>query len=733
MSRPVAILGFACALLFAALAGIVPVSLVGSVHAQSRPSSDIPVLLSADEVLYNEDLGLVTASGKVEISQGDRVLQADSVTYNQKTNVVTASGNVSMLEPKGEVVFAEYIELTDDMKDGVARGFGILLQDGARLAGSGARLSGGTRRELANAVYSPCELCPKNPSRAPLWQVKAVRVIHDTEAKEVTYKDARLELFGVPIAYTPYLSHPDPTVKRKSGLLAPSFGNDSELGLFVKTPYFVVIDDDKDATIEPMFTTRERAAGIGQYRQRFDNGSLQTDGSLTYVRSRDPNGNVESGDRFRGHLFATSRFDLDPTWRAGYDGGYVSDDTYLRRYKLSSQSVVTNHPFVEGYRGNNYAALQAYHFRGLRQRDSERTTPFVLPLADYNFVGDADDFGGRILGDANLMALHRQEGADSRRLSTRIGWTRPYTTQRGDIWTTSFTWQNDVYAVEDVATIGRPRQRLHGATGRSIPQARLDWRYPFVREMGAFRNVVEPMAAVIVAPNGGNPAKIPNEDSVDFEFDDTNLFSTNRFTGLDRVETSQRAIYGMKVSALGNKGGLSELFFGQSYRFRQDDTFEQGSGLDTKLSDYVGRLRLAPAEYLDGLYRFRNAQSNFTPVRHEVLTRVGPRALRLNVNYLFFKQTTPTSEFGDREQIGLGLSSQFTERWAGRISHTRNLRGRDEGALSSLAGVTYEDECLLFDVAFSRNFTHDRDFRTSDSFLFRILFKTLGEVKTSAR
>lgn len=701
--------------------------------AQPRPDPALPVLLTADEVVYNEDLGLVTATGKVEISQGERVLQANSVTYNQKANTVTASGSVSLLEPKGEVIFAEYIELSDDMKDGIIRGFGMLLQDGARLAAAGGRTTAGTKRELANAVYSPCEVCPKDPSRAPLWQVKAVRVVHDTEAKEVTYKDAWLELFGVPIAYTPYLSHPDPTVKRKSGFLAPSFGNDSQLGMFVKTPYFFVLDEDKDATLEPMATTRERAAGIGQYRQRFGSGFMQTDGSLTYVRKRDVNGNVETGERFRGHLFAKSRFDLDPTWRAGFDGGYVSDDTYLRRYKLSSQSVVTNHPYVEGFRGNNYAALQAYHFRGLRQKDSEKTTPLVLPLADYNFVGEPDRYGGRVLGDANLMALHRQDGADSRRISTRIGWERPYTTTRGDVWTTAFTWQNDAYVVDDVTTTGRPGRKLSGVTGRSIPQARLDWRYPFVREMVTHRQLVEPVVAVVVAPNGGNPAKIPNEDSLDFEFDDTNLFSTNRFGGLDRVESSQRAIYGIRAAAFGNRAGMSEVFFGQSYRFREDDTFDQGSGLNRQLSDYVGRIRLSPAEYLDALYRFRNSEANFTPIRHEFLGRIGPRALRLTTNYLFFKQTTPTSEFGDREHLGLGLSSQITERWAGRVSHARNLRGRDEGALSTVVGLTYEDECLLFDAAFSRNFTRDRDFRSSDTFLFRVLFKTLGEVKSSAR
>ena len=334
-------------------------------RAQGAVSRDLPVLLTADEITYNEDLGVVVASGNVEISQGERVLQAQAVTYNQKTNTVTASGNVSLLEAKGDVIFADYVELTDDMKYGVIKGISILLQDKSRMAAAGGRLVD-TKRELANVVYSPCELCPKDPTRAPLWQVKAVRVVHDTETQDVIYRDAWMEVYGVPVAYTPYLSHPDPTVKRRSGFLAPAFGSDSQLGFFAREPYYLVIDESRDATIEPMVTAKERGAIFGEFRQRMSKGTLESSGSFTRVHNRTTDGHELPGDRSRGHFFSKARYDLDPTWRAGFDGGYVSDDTYLRRYRISSQNVVTTHPFVEGFRGNNYAAAQGYYFRGLR-------------------------------------------------------------------------------------------------------------------------------------------------------------------------------------------------------------------------------------------------------------------------------------------------------------------------------------------------------------------------------
>jgi LPS-assembly protein len=434
----------------------------------------------------------------------------------------------------------------------------------------------------------------------------------------------------------------------------------------------------------------------------------------------------------RGHFFAKGLFDIDPTWRAGFNGGYTSDDTYMRLYRISSQPMIVTRPFVEGFRGNNYASAQGYYFRGLRQEDDEKTSPIVAPLLDYNYVSFADKIGGRWFGNGNLMLLTRQEGADSHRLSSQIGYTRPYTTTRGDVWTTTVLWQNDVYNVDDVTPATEPGTTLSGWTGRSLPQARLDWRYPFVREMGRFRQIIEPVASFIVAPNGGNPMKIPGEDTSDFEFDETNLFNTNRLGGLDQVESSQRVIYGLRAMALGNSGGRSELFFGQSYRVTRDDQlFQDGSGLEDNLSDYVGRLRISPSRYFDTLYRFRFNHDTLDPERSEIAATMGPRALRLTTSYLYFRDNAFLNETGSSQQIAVGLNSQMTKRFSARASMVRNLSGVDEGPLAYAAGFTYEDECFLFDASAARSYAVDRDFIPKNTFLFRVVFKTLGEFQTS--
>ena len=264
-----------------------------------------PALIKADEITYDESLSLVTARGHVEISQGNRALLADVVTYNQKTTVMTASGNVSLMEPTGEVFFSNYAEFTNQMRDGVLATLRVLLVDNSRMAATGGKRTNGTITELRKGIFSPCDLCASDPSKPPLWQIKAFRIVHDGDAKEIEYRDAIMELDGIPVFYTPYLSMPDPTVKRRSGFLFPSFGHDSNLGTVTKTPYFWAIDTDRDATITPIYTSDQGPVLATQYRQRFTNGAMSLEGSFT---NGDESGtNVPSGQKTnRGHIIELS-------------------------------------------------------------------------------------------------------------------------------------------------------------------------------------------------------------------------------------------------------------------------------------------------------------------------------------------------------------------------------------------------------------------------------------------
>ena len=649
----------------AALVAALCLGFVRSAAAEAElPKMDqkTPVLLTADQVDYDRENSIVRATGNVEIAQGARILKADTVSYNQKTGVVMASGHVSLTEPTGEVIFAEKVELTKEMREGVIDNIRMLFPDESRFAANGAVRTGGNRTEMRKATFSPCKLCETDPTKPPLWQIKADKVVHDQAAQRIEYYDGSMEIFGVPVAYAPVFWHPDPTVKRRSGFLTPTFGRSSQLGASAQVPYYMVLSPDWDATFAPIFYTEERPVAAGEVRHRFKNGEFKFFGSLTQAHQRSHDGEIESGSQLRGHVFADGRFDIDETWRGGFDAALSLDDTYLRLYDFSSKETLVNRGFVEGFRGRTYASAEGFYFQGMRSDENQEEIPVVAPYLNYNFVSEPLSFGGRWTLDANLLGLTREVGTDSRRLSAITGWQMPLIGPIGDVVTFSANLQTDLYWVNGVAVGNNAGASFNGIRGRVFPQAMVDWRYPLVRDYGNVRQLLEPRIAGVIGPNGRNPGEIPNEDSIDLEFDDTNLFSRDRFPGIDRVESGQRLIYGLRSAFYGDAGGQTEIFIGQSYRLREDDLFRSGSGLEDHLSDVVGRVTVRPADYLDLSYRFRLDHDTFKARRNEVRLSAGPTPIRLSLNYLFLDEDTDLEEFGSREEISANLTVRLDAR-----------------------------------------------------------------------
>ena len=685
--------------------------------AQDTPSPDIPILFSADELTHDRNLGIVTARGRVEASQGDRVLTADTVSYNERLNVLTASGAVSLVEPSGDVIFAEFMEITGDFKDGIIHDIRVLMSDRARFAAAGGRRSGGKILELRNGVYSPCETCANQPTRPPLWQVRAKKIVHDQENKVIEYTDAFLEMGGIPVAYTPFFSHPDPTVKRRSGLLTPSIGASKTLGSSLRTPYFFAVAPHRDFTIAPTFTTKERVVLYGEYRERFTNGVLETDASITF----------DSKDEIRGHIDSSGNFDFNDVWRWEYQLERSTHDTYNRRYGFGNSKTLTSRLFTEGFRERNYMAVNAYAFQGLGINDSPGQTPIVLPMAEFSRIEKPGRFGGRTYLESNFTTLTRTDSTDSRRLSLETGWQAPYFGRFGDIATFSASLRGDAYHVNNLSRAGKDGT-YDGFSGRFIPQVRLDWRLPVSRQQGPINQIIEPLVSIVASPYGGNPDTIPNDDSIDVEFDDTNLFASNRFSGLDRVEGGPRVNYGVKWGMFGIGGGSSSVFVGQSYRLKADDTFGQGSGLEDNLSDVVGRLTIAPSSSFDLTYRTRLDTERISPRRTEIGFSAGPPALRVNSDYVLFERELG-SEFAGREEVSGGISTRWNRFWRSGFSGRYDLVGGGDVRNLGLR-LVYECECFTFSASLTRSFFEDRDLKPNDALILRLTFKTLGDVQT---
>jgi LPS-assembly protein len=727
---------YLAALLLAVLVCLTGAPAMAQEDSQTAPDQAEPgaqAVISADEISYDDSLNSVFATGNVEVAYGDRIMLADNVRYDRTEDSVIATGNIVLLEPSGEVLFAEYVELTDELRNGVIENIRILLADDSRFAANGARRIDGRKTVMRKAVYSPCAICTEDPDRPPLWQLKASTIIHDQETRDVTYTNAWLELFGVPVFYTPYLSHPDPTVDRRSGLLAPRMGSSLVFGGFARIPLFVAFNDSIDMTVEPIITAKEPPILTLEYRQRFNSGLVEFSGSGTKAdrETGDESSPVIESDVLRGHLFAEGLFALSENWRAGFDYRRASDPTYLDRYDFFGDygETLESVAFVEGFHGRTYSAGNIFGYQDLRLTDPEEE-PIILPSFDHNYLSEADGLGGRWNLDANFRSTLRKTGSNTRRLSLKGGYAIPFISDYGLATTVSASVQADGYHMDRVLVDGQNENNV--LAGRAIPRAAIEMRYPFVRGTEGIRQVIEPVVAFIAAPNNGNPVEIPQEDSVVVELDDTNLFSEDQIPGLDHVDVGQRAVYGLQAGLYGEHGGRMTSFFGQSYRLDNDDRDGDTSDLRNGKSDYVGRLLISPDKYMDLLYRFRLAENDFKLLRGETSVAIGPPSLRLTGDHVYIATEASNGLYPDRVEVNAELSSQLTDYWSVSLNTRRDLT-QGGGPLEHGARITYEDECFRLAAKFRRDFTSSVDVEEETVFSIEVVFKNLGNVSAEQK
>ncbi|HEX4369098.1 MAG TPA: LPS assembly protein LptD, partial [Rhodopila sp.] len=552
------------------------------------------------------------------------------------------------------------------------------------------------------------------------------------EHKKIEYKDATLEMFGLPVAWFPYFWNADPSVKRESGLLPPVFGVSSNIGAFFGQPYYQVIDDQSDATFLPMMTTEAGPQMDVEYRRRFNDGTLLLNTSAGYL-----------GDRPQGSLAAVGKFDYDDTWRWGFNINRASSTDYVRDFHLveglsGDQNVLASQLYVEGFGVGSYTRIDAKSYQGLNTVINTGSLPTVLPRYQYSFFGTPDSLGGRFSLSTGAFNVIRTDGTNTRRASLTLDYERPFVGLLGDQWKITLHGDAAAYDASEVNELPNFGPNGNIDTTRALPQMAVDFRWPFARYSGSWgTQLIEPIAQLIVAPQSGDSqlTRIPNEDSMDFEFTDANLFGFNRFTGIDRLDGGVRANVALH-SAWYLGGTTFDGLVGQSYRTTKDNLFPEASGLHDQVSDVVARGTFTPTKWLDLTYRTRLDARTLATHFADAVTSVGVDRFRVSGGYVYtnfnpytyYDQPAPppagNTYYFPRNEVTLGVSSKW-----GNYKFTGNVR-RDlqtNQMVSIGADAIYEDECFIFDLRLFRRYTSINGDNGSTAVLFLLTFKTIGQ------
>lgn len=631
------------------------------------------MLVTADSMEYDYQRETIAAVGNVQIYYDGSTLEARRVVLDRRANTLVAVGDVRLRDRDGKVVHANHLQLTQDFREGFVDSLRLDTPDKTHFAATRADRTDGNVTVFQNGVYTACEPCKDDPSKPPLWQIKAKKIIHDENQKMIYYEDAWVEFFGLPIAYFPYMSAPDPTVKRKTGFLMPEFFSSSQIGTGVSLPFFWNIAPDRDLTLTPTYTSDQGFLMKGEWRQRMENGTYTIRAAGIAQQDKDAFLNIYNtpvgplvealpGYRDnRGSIETSGTFALNQFWNIGWDATLVSDRTFLRDYGLVGDTVTTrtSTAYLTGQGDRSYFDLRGLYFLGMSVTDDQNRIP-VVGTMNYNRVWGNSFWGGETSVKVNLTSLSRDQAdfvgtsaltsaigavgvptgactianpdptqcllrgaaGDYTRLSGEVAWKRTVVDPLGQMWTPFASARVDV-ATRD--TDPMPFNYMYGPrywdqnplSGgsedliRAMPAVGLDYRYPFVAVESWGTQTIEPRAQVILRPNEGEIGSFPNEDAQSLVFDDTNLFEVSKYSGWDRVEGGGRLNLGVSYSASIENAGLVTALVGQSYHLFGKNSFAYGDMANTGLES---GLETAASDYI--------ARFGYSPTKNlELVTR----------------------------------------------------------------------------------------------------------------
>ena len=725
---------------WAALAAALAMTVSTSAMAQAQSAAPPPpaeqnenVLLEADEIINDEAAQTVTAQGDVQIRYQGRTMRADRLVYNLTTGEIRAIGDVQIALEDGSVTYAEEIEADEAMNVGAARELRARIGDGGTLAARAAIRSGEGESELRNVIYTSCPICTTG-DRPPTWSLRARRAVQDRETRTISYQGAVLEVAGVPVLYFPFLAHPDPSVERASGLLAPNIGRNRRLGTFYDQPYYWAISPSQDLTASLRLHGNVNPLVGLQYRKRFWSGELELNTTFTQEQEFDSDGDRLGEDLFRYGLFGQGAFRINNYWDWGFGVENIYDDEYLRRYDLDgsgerrgpyigTDTRLITQLFAIGQGIDSYSSIAFVNFQGLRETDTSELLPFILPYAEFERVLQEPVLGGQLRLQANTAALARDDdgvgpfvGNDAR-VSVAATWRRDAIFGPGMVFSPFAQVRGDLFHVET-------SQNEYETFGRGLGYAGAEVSWPFMRPGERFDLVVEPVVMAAWASDDADDPRIVNEDSLAFELDDSNLFRPNAAPNYDLWEPGGRVSAGLRATARARTGESATLMIGRRWREEQATGFTVQNNLGGETSDWVASSQIDLGSGFGAEARMRLDDESFKVQRIDLGVRGQVGRFSAVARYLNIDESLVADPTDPNEEITANVGVELARGWRMQFGLTRDLDS-DINLRQDIRAI-YEDDCTFLEIAYTRSETQRGTIGPDEGLQIRIGLRSLG-------
>ncbi|HWU02815.1 MAG TPA: LPS assembly protein LptD, partial [Novosphingobium sp.] len=697
-----------------------------------------PIDFEADEVTYDEKNSLVTATGRVFMKRDKQTVRADVVTWNRDTGKIHATGHIRVVDRTGNELLTDEMDLTDDLSLATTENMLMLLREGGRLAAAkGQRIENG-QVLLTRVSYTGCDVVDsKGCSKTPSWQVTANHVTYDPDKKLVRFKAARLALFGVRILPMPSLVIATDG-RALSGFLIPDFRMSAANGLELSSTYYARLADNRDLTMTGTLFTKSDPMVKMRYRALTDIGAYQLTGWVTRSTVIPVSGDTASAtEQLRGAVDVNGKFQLTPEWSVAFSGRLASDRTFLSRYNINGDDLLRSTVNAERIGDKSYLSISGWAFQTLRTNELQGQVPIALPLIDWRIRPSEKVLGGQLEFEANTLAISRSAGQDTQRAFASARWDMRKVTPWGQQITFTALARGDAYhSSNNALTNSTLYQGLPGWQTRGMVLGAVDVTWPLVGSALGGTQVLTPHVQMVVVPHTPN-LSIPNEDARAIELEDVNLFALNRFPGYDRIEDGTRFTYGFDWSLERSRWRVNATV-GQSYRMTNLDVlFPQGTGLNDRLSDIVGRTELRYRDFFKITHRYRLDKGSLAFRRNEVDATIGSDQTYFELGYARLNRNIASAleDLQDSNEARASARVAFARYWSlfgsgvFDMSNNNLVTGQPVSSFQPLRtrlGLSFQSDCFQVDVTWRRDYVTIGDATRGSSFEVHFALKNIG-------
>ncbi len=557
---------------------------------------------------------------------------------------------------------------------------------------------------LKKAVFTPC----KKNDTCPPWQISAETITHDQKKKTMYYKNAWLQIYEKPVLYFPKFFHPDPTVKRQTGFLIPSFASSKSLGNSFNIPYYKVISDDKDLTIKPRVFFNNKILAQAEYRQVGKNFNHNLDlGILT-----DDNSN-------RTHFFSETQRNLDLAFfddsEVNINLQQVSNDSYLKSYKPKSPLINNDNILASSINFNGFNDDLTFNsemtvYENLSKTNNDRYE-FIIPSYELSKqIDDSSNFKGNFeFNSSGSIKSYNTNILEKININDLLYASNPIITKDGFENNFNLIVKNINSESKNSSTYKKSFNASLGAL------AEFNSSYPLVKKTRNYKKIISPKISIRYNPNN---TKNKKDDLRLINYD--NIFDVNRLSFSDTLEGGESITFGTSYSLNNNQD--KELFaanIANVVRNKEDKNIPNSSSLGQKTSNIVSSLSLNPNDGFKLNYKF-SVDENLKDTRYQLLST----DISVNNFVTTFEYLNESSNFVNNSYLYNKTSYNFNNN--NQLSF--KTRENKKEKITEFYNLIYEykNDCLIAAIEYSKDYYNFQDLKPEEKLFFKLTIVPFG-------